>query len=884
MTLLIKEKGLDKRKHRKIDYFKKQYEILYGEGHFLFLCHAAFPVMFTPDMLYRMWLNFGIIQSNENKLTYHVNQIVVSDIILSNISIEIGYELYEFDKEIRTYLLSELEQNFGKQYLKIIATFLYKYAEIYYKHPSEQHYKDTHQWTAQVVINPQLAVKSIGNALAGAIEKGRTGEQIRIFMLLDQFAKDEKAFEQLFEFSKGVTKHIYGNKDYTIKLPVLTTEPSETGIEILKLPIPESLKGKIEKKVSQKKNTNKGYMIALQRIEEAYNKNETELSLNSLSLTEVPPEIGKLQKLKVLHLRDNKLTSLPNEMKDLFSLKQIGFSKNEFTSFPNVLLSLNNLEGIYFGDNKIKELPYEITNLNKLKQVKCGDNPLEKPPYEIIIQGIKAIQNYFKSENTTKNRRKPTSAEIKFLRLIGSSKRNDIILRKVKEDWDLLEFYNSGLLSKSEMDAIQTIIDKETSVEEHLHNIENGEYIIKDGKYVNDRINFLLENDIITIRNLHDGLHRGIETNAYNIDNLIAYEIIKEEEVDYIIPVESHLENIRNKKYDNLKIKELIDKKIIDILNLEQCGFTSDEINLIIYGFLSPLRLPDLEYSNIPSPVSGRTDIFIFGTVASGKSCFLAGLLYYAYKMGLSILKTDLDYQASRIYYNLLIKSIAETRLIERNFSRDFQYFNVDFMDNSQRIRPLTFHELSGELFNSFHHGFFNEQSYFNIIRQHIFDNSNPKIMFFIFDVDALIKNERDHEWMAMDRFIRLLDLLERYDTLKYIENIVILLTKWDIVEKSNKNILNETEKYTPNEFIEDHLLALITRIKVLAEYQKKPFSGNRLEYKIMTFSLGEFSDDNLRYTYNPIDSENIYKYICNITATSNSKKKTIWDIFRKKG
>ena len=45
---------------QRIVSFQNRFTPIYGEGHFIFACHAAFPVIFTPDMLHRIWLNFNM--------------------------------------------------------------------------------------------------------------------------------------------------------------------------------------------------------------------------------------------------------------------------------------------------------------------------------------------------------------------------------------------------------------------------------------------------------------------------------------------------------------------------------------------------------------------------------------------------------------------------------------------------------------------------------------------------------------------------------------------------------------------------------------------------------------------------------------------------------
>src|SRR5210317_2626507 len=59
-----------------------------------------------------------------------------------------------------------------------------------------------------------------------------------------------------------------------------------------------------------------------------------EFNFDNRNLTKLPPEIGKLSKLKGLLLGNNKFTSLPPEIGQLTALKRLIISGNQLTSLP----------------------------------------------------------------------------------------------------------------------------------------------------------------------------------------------------------------------------------------------------------------------------------------------------------------------------------------------------------------------------------------------------------------------------------------------------------------------------------------------------------------------------------------------------------------------
>jgi len=98
----------------------------FGDGHFYLACHAALPIVLTPDFLYRLWASF---QKDTKGNLLDIPWIAVSDLLLSNLYENVGYELYEMDMIIQNELLSQLQKNdrFGPQRVREIADFVIAY-------------------------------------------------------------------------------------------------------------------------------------------------------------------------------------------------------------------------------------------------------------------------------------------------------------------------------------------------------------------------------------------------------------------------------------------------------------------------------------------------------------------------------------------------------------------------------------------------------------------------------------------------------------------------------------------------------------------------------------------------------------------------------------
>lgn len=95
----------------KVDAFCKRYTSDYYEeyrfGHFLMAAYASVPALLTPDLLYRIWMNFSTYRLGSRKESIH--RVAVADVLLSGLCKETGYELYEMPDTIRAAFRKWLE-------------------------------------------------------------------------------------------------------------------------------------------------------------------------------------------------------------------------------------------------------------------------------------------------------------------------------------------------------------------------------------------------------------------------------------------------------------------------------------------------------------------------------------------------------------------------------------------------------------------------------------------------------------------------------------------------------------------------------------------------------------------------------------------------------
>jgi Leucine-rich repeat (LRR) protein len=118
----------------------------------------------------------------------------------------------------------------------------------------------------------------------------------------------------------------------------------------------------------------------------------TELHLDNNNIKTLPPEINKLQNLRILSMVKNELAALPNEMFELGKLEELVLDGNPIQMLPSNLKYLSNLRILRLEETKLKTLPDEIWCLSKLTQLKISSSELVNIPTSItLLRNLKEL-------------------------------------------------------------------------------------------------------------------------------------------------------------------------------------------------------------------------------------------------------------------------------------------------------------------------------------------------------------------------------------------------------------------------------------------------------------------------------------------------------------
>ncbi|MBW4577992.1 MAG: hypothetical protein KME42_00260 [Tildeniella nuda ZEHNDER 1965/U140] len=181
------------RLHPRLDAFRKRF----SEAHLHLAYHAALPLALTPDLMYRLWANF---QQDTQGEMLNIPWVAVADVLLSSLCEEVGHELYEMDREVRTELLSQLQQDsrFGQVRIQQLSDFLLTYVQQQLDSPDidVRDRAEAQRWAAIAYTQPGAAAQELSQMLSKTYLHDKT-ECLRIAAIVETLADPLVEFEPL---------------------------------------------------------------------------------------------------------------------------------------------------------------------------------------------------------------------------------------------------------------------------------------------------------------------------------------------------------------------------------------------------------------------------------------------------------------------------------------------------------------------------------------------------------------------------------------------------------------------------------------------------------------------------------------------------------------
>ncbi|MBV6628017.1 MAG: pentapeptide repeat-containing protein [Rivularia sp. (in: Bacteria)] len=227
---------------RRIASFEKRF----GQEHLYLAYHAALPLVLTSDILYSLWINF---RQDICGQALDIPWFAVSDLLLSSLCNEVGYELYQMDATVRNELLNRLKQDerFGKTRVEELSNFLldYIHQQLRSNEPDVQNLAKAQRWAALAYTRPHKTTYELALAFS-RLNFDNPAEILRMSSLLETLALPIQGFQSLLTYARGISAFIRGNIEVaTAHLKELASVDNQIRIAGVKLPIPAPVQSKL---------------------------------------------------------------------------------------------------------------------------------------------------------------------------------------------------------------------------------------------------------------------------------------------------------------------------------------------------------------------------------------------------------------------------------------------------------------------------------------------------------------------------------------------------------------------------------------------------------------------------------------------------------------
>lgn len=337
-----------------------------------------------------------------------------------------------------------------------------------------------------------------------------------------------------------------------------------------------------------------------------------------------------------------------------------------------------------------------------------------------------------------------------------------------------------------------------------------------------------------------------------------------------ILHKEQILNNLRNNR-QSYSVKDIRNKMEEGILNPSDVSDILGPENLTKITSRKRSIEDDAgfdDWSKLPPLLDGRTDMFILGTVGSGKSCMLAGLLAYAEQEG-HLATENNAHSAATLYKNSLINYVEAGDVPLATPGNVINHIAVGFR-NGRYIHPFSIVEMGGGKFNDTYKGGTLNDDHTIGARDYL-ASKNKKVIFLVIAYDIAInqigtmKVKQSHQLAAV---LGIMAKEKEKNILANTDAVILVITKADLMPKE---LIGDGDleglKRGCRQYAEENLKALLADIRDLSN----KYNFERL---ILPFSLGNFVLSDL-YDYKNETSKEIYNKL--ISYCHAGEKKPYW-------
>lgn len=608
-------------------------------------------------------------------------------------------------------------------------------------------------------------------------------------------------------------------------------------------------------------------------------------------------------------------------------LKQIELEKPSINKIEDILnmyedLTLNELRSVIPDEMYTLLLDKIRDPQEKALWIECCENTWEGLPVSNSSEIEKAIAAVDKGINkvTIYIERYPNGPKYNEANILYSelyNKKQELENKKVitiggereKNDWETLDKGNYALLrnylrkypNSIHKDEIDDLMWTNTINAPRLQNFERYLQDLPDGCHAQEAQNAINEfseweevkrsGDIFLVDDYRDNHPHSpfkgeIDRVYYDLSDKVM-ENMQNNPADF-----KYNDVLRLIQADIFKDWELIDKGLMS----EDSWETLKELETV------KEELPDLKnfvMNSVEGTAPGATDVFLFGTPGTGKTCMLMGLVGAngsQFQKGDDQLNYSLNLQQYGGNYAAALQSFIYAGITPGSTHGSFvTTFHGNIQEKSRKgniiDHRINLVEMSGEEFARRIAD--NEKATVSFEDMgtgatRVMSNSNRKIFFIIVDptVDKVkitfLEDVRDEEGNVIDqrvrkkyidqriilsKFVSLFELPENQEIMKRVDAIHFIVTKSDFLDKDGER------GNVAAELLRMKYQATVTSLKNYCENSKRINRSTKYSPQVFTFSLGKFYlGDIFKF-----DAYETHKIINAIRIISSGEKSDSW-------
>lgn len=293
----------------------------------------------------------------------------------------------------------------------------------------------------------------------------------------------------------------------------------------------------------------------------------------------------------------------------------------------------------------------------------------------------------------------------------------------------------------------------------------------------------------------------------------------------------------------------------LTIEELEQGGAPQEQIKALRYFNAKKGVSRFYKIEELAPMEDGRTDIYMIGMAASGKSTMMAGLFKYANDNAIFI--PDTYNQEGNAYMEQLKRDLDYKILPMGTVKGSYNYIATSFKDSNGIKHPFNIVEVPGENYaRMFSEGMNSETNYIKAFVNYI-KNKNKKILVFVIDAKAEIDKFTNPDlFNALDQGIAYNNILAMFRDHKILDRtdaIYFVVNKFDALKKDRYSFDDRPDEELALEFLQQDFASLLSACQ-----EAKSMARNKFKIKVLPFSIGEIVNEKILLKYNPENAKNI--------------------------